>query len=383
MVRSLAVGLLLLALLAPVALAQSVTISAAYPAVVIDPGGTATFPLAVTTPAPERVDLLVVAAPPDWTTRIRGGGAIISAVQTGGDPAPEVTLEVSAPEDAAPGSYQVVIEARSATAASRLDIDLTVEAAEEGAVSLTAQYPVQVRSAGQTAQFDLTLRNDTNQEHTFSLETEGPAGWRVEAHPAGEESAATAVVAAGATARITVEATSPDNANAGQYPLVVRAVGGPQPAEHLLGVEITGTYGLELITADDRLNARVTVGSSSPLTLIVTNTGSAPLAAVNLSATPPTGWQVDFDRPVIENLAPGLENSQTVTATIRAADNAVAGDYALTVRAAATEQAGSASDSIEVRTTVETSPLWGFVGLAVIALVLAGLFLVFRQYGRR
>jgi uncharacterized membrane protein len=43
----------------------------------------------------------------------------------------------------------------------------------------------------------------------------------------------------------------------------------------------------------------------------------------------------------------------------------------------------SDSETIQLRTTVETSSIWGFVGIALIALVLIGLFLVFRRYGRR
>ena len=383
-VSSLAAGLLALGLLPGAVLAQTVSISTDYPAVTVDPGGTATFPLTVTTPTPERVDLTVTSAPTDWTTRLRGSGATVSAVYTGAEP-PEVSIEVNVPDSVAAGSYDIVIEARSVTASATLQLDVTVAEVEQGAVEMTAQYPVLRGRAGQTYRFDLSLRNDTNEERTFTLETEGaPPGWRIDARPQGQEQAATAVVAAGSTARITVEAVTPAGEQAGQFPFLVRATGGPQPVEAQLGVEITGSYSLEMGTADGRLNARVTVGSGSPLTLLVTNTGTAPLAGVSLSATPPSGWEVTFEPATIETLQPGAAASQTVTATILAADNAVAGDYSVTLRASATDPTGgSASSSVEIRTTVETSPLWGFVGLAIIALVLAGLFVVFRQYGRR
>ena len=39
--------------------------------------------------------------------------------------------------------------------------------------------------------------------------------------------------------------------------------------------------------------------------------------------------------------------------------------------------------SADVRVTVETSVIWGVVGLAIIALVVAGLVYVFQRYGRR
>ena len=44
---------------------------------------------------------------------------------------------------------------------------------------------------------------------------------------------------------------------------------------------------------------------------------------------------------------------------------------------------GAAADEIEIRVTIETSPLWGFVGIGLIVAVLAGLWWVFRTYGRR
>ena len=46
-------------------------------------------------------------------------------------------------------------------------------------------------------------------------------------------------------------------------------------------------------------------------------------------------------------------------------------------------RADQANASIAVRTTVETSSIWGFVGIIIIVVVLVGLFLVFRRYGRR
>jgi uncharacterized membrane protein len=69
----------------------------------------------------------------------------------------------------------------------------------------------------------------------------------------------------------------------------------------------------------------------------------------------------------------------TATARITPSGNAVAGDY-MTTLTATTE---SASESIDVRVTVETAPIWGIVGVALIVAVIGGLVLVFRRYGRR
>ena len=57
----------------------------------------------------------------------------------------------------------------------------------------------------------------------------------------------------------------------------------------------------------------------------------------------------------------------------------MAGDYVVTIDATSED----ADDEVAVRVTVETSTIWGVVGIALIGLVLLGLAFVFRRYGRR
>lgn len=370
---------LLLAVPSAVAVAQEgLDMTTPYPAVTVDPGGSATFPLVITTTIPERVDLALTSVPEGWEARLRGGGSTIAAVFTSAEEPPEAAVEVDIPADAAAGSYQVVVEARTATASHPLTLDMTVEAAETGSVMLTSQFPNLIGTADDTFRFDLELENGTNQEATFSLETQAPAGWTVEAQPTGEEQAATTVVAAGGTARIEVTATPPPSAPAGEVSMLVRAIGGPQPAEAALTIEVTGSQAMSLGTADERLNARVTVGSSTIIPLVVSNDGSAPLTNVTFSATPPTGWRVEFSPATVAEILPESE-PQAVQATLIAADTAIAGDYSVAI----TASSEGVTDRIELRTTVETSPIGGFIGLGLLAVVAVALLLVFRRYGRR
>ena len=58
---------------------------------------------------------------------------------------------------------------------------------------------------------------------------------------------------------------------------------------------------------------------------------------------------------------------------------AIAGDYVTTFKATAPV----ANASADVRVTIETSLLWGVVGIGLIVLVLLGLWWTFRRYGRR
>jgi uncharacterized membrane protein len=99
---------------------------------------------------------------------------------------------------------------------------------------------------------------------------------------------------------------------------------------------------------------------------------------VVVSATAPTDWNVTYSpSSTIASIAAG--QSQTITATIVPSNDAIAGDYVVTYSASATD----ANGSVQIRMTIETSPLFGFVGLALIVLVLFGLWYVFQRYGRR
>jgi uncharacterized membrane protein len=92
----------------------------------------------------------------------------------------------------------------------------------------------------------------------------------------------------------------------------------------------------------------------------------------------PRDWSVTYDpADTIATLAAG--ESATITASVVPSNDAIAGDYVVTFSA----EGGDASDEIEIRVTIETSPLWGFVGIGLIVAVLAGLWWVFRTYGRR
>jgi len=390
--RAGAAAMLLGLTLAPVALAQGpLEMTTAYPAVVADPGSTPKFAVVVTTDTPARVDLSVVSQPDGWTTRLRGAGSTISALFTA--PNPDVpgeisgsfSAEVTLPDDVAPGSNQVVIEGRTAAGVTaRLVLDITTEEQQAGSVELTTDFPNLRGSTSTSFRYNLTLTNNTNQQLTFGLESDAPPGWDVEAKPSGEAQAATTTIDAGSSAQIEVTADPPNDATAAQYPIVVRAVGGPVPAEAQLSVEITGSFGLSLDTSDGRLNARVTAGSPSVLNVVITNTGSSPLTNVKLSATPPRAWKVTFNPETIAEIPAGntTASSVPVQVTIEAAGNALAGDYILTIRATSQDES-SATKSIDVRTTVDTSPIGYLIGIGILVVVAIGLFFVFQRYGRR
>jgi uncharacterized membrane protein len=280
------------------------------------------------------------------------------------------------PADAT-GNTRFVVVASDAETRVELPIDVRVQAEATGEVSLATDFPSLRGSSSTTFTFNLTVRNDKAEDLTYTGTGQGPVGWNVEVQPTGQSQAVSATVTAGAEAGLTVTVDAPDGTPAGTYPIQVVATVGTDQLEQALEVEITGSYSLDLSTPTQVLSARGPSGSVTEQTFTVTNTGTAPVTGVELTASPPDDWQVEFEPATIESIAP--DQAINVTARITPSGNAIAGDYELTVRANGEE----ADADTEVRFTVETSILGAVIGGLLIAGAIGGLFWVFRRYGRR
>ena len=375
-----AIGLMTLlasALGVPIAsAADPVTLTTPYPAVAVAPGTKVSFDLSVDTASPARVDLAVRGTPSDWTASLFGGGFVVDGVQTTGKAPTAVRLDVTPPATAAARTYRIEVVATTSAGSTTLPIDIRVNPTAAGEVSLTTDFPQLKGPSTSTFTFNLTLHNDTAEDLTFTGVSTGPTGWTLTTQVSSESQAASAIVKAGSTTPVTVSATAPDGVTAGVYPISVDVTSGERTAHQDLAVEITGSYKLTLTTPDGRLNAQATAGSATDVSLVVQNTGTALVEGVKLSASTPTGWDVKFE-PDTVSVAP--QQSVQVTAHLTPSSQAIAGDYVTTFKATADQ----ASSSADIRVTIETSLLWGAVGIGLIVLVLVGLGWIFRRYGRR
>jgi uncharacterized membrane protein len=368
--------------------AEGLTLATNYPGIIVKPGDTPTFDVTVTAPVGTNVSLAVPQEPDGWTITLRGGGFVVSSADVikgtvdsngvvGTTGTVDVKVEVAVPADAAEGDYPVVLQGTSSAGAASLQMDVQVSAVVSGGVTLTSGFPDLRGGSNTTFTYALDLTNNTSEDIDFALAAEGPTGWSVDAKPSAQSRAATVTVPASSKTTITVDVDPPNDAPAGTYQTTVTASSTNETAETQLTTEITGSYAILLGTADQTLNATVHAGAASTVAIQVDNTGSAPLQQVTLTATPPNGWQVDFSPATIDTVAPG--EVVDVTATITAASDAVAGDYRLTLLSKVPE----AQDQIELRVTVQTSALWGFVGIALVVIALGGLGVVFWRLGRR
>ncbi len=364
--------------LAPLAAAAGgLSVTTPFPAVVAEPGSTATFALTVDVPSAMRVDLKTAGVPSGWTARFRGGGLTVDGVYVDPKNPPDLTLDVEIPDAATASSNTITITATGGGLTAVLPLSIRVADAAAGNVTLSTDSPGQRGPADTTFTFNVTIHNDTAAEIAFTMDATGPAGWTVTAKPSGQAQATSVSVKPSSTGEMAVTATPASDVTAGDFPLQASVNGGGKTASIDLGVTITGTYTLSLSTPDQVLSTSANAGSVKDFQLTVTNEGTAPLTNVAMSASAPTSWKVEFDPATIPSVDAGA--TQNVTAHITPTSDAIAGDYEMTVTAKATE----ASDDTTIRVRVETPQFWWIVGVVLIVAVFAGLYWVFRTYGRR
>ncbi len=261
---------------------------------------------------------------------------------------------------------------------------------DDATIELTADsYKVEIVS-GNSVNFTIDLNYTGDVARVFDLTATGPADWTLSITPSyprdrqildirmeppgeGEEaSVEQIVVTATPVAYVTPEV--------GEYTITVGASSGDLTGTIEFTVLVTSvppSYTLYLTTPDGVLSTTAQAGKDNYFTLAVANNGTGDIDNISLSTNKPKGWTVELSLTNINSLTAG--NFQTVEMNIKTPADAIAGDYEIIVRAAGTQ----ASDSLEIRVTVKTSAVWGWVGIGIIALVIVGLAVIFMRFGRR
>ena len=350
-----------------------------YPAQVVAIGENVTFDLTLRVVGlpPQVVRLEVQEAPEGWTTTFRGGGKVIKAVYVEPDNEAKASFKIEPPEDVAGGVYRFVIVARSEDAEAELPLEVTVKEKLPPKLKFDVELPTLRGTANTTFRYDATLKNEGDEEITVNLEANAPKGFQVTFKRLGKEVTSLPIKANGSE-RLSIELDPYAEIPAGTYKFTVVARGSEAEASLELTAEVTGRPDLSVTTPDGRLSGRAYAGRETSLKIVVRNTGSAPAYNVELSSSEPSGWSVEFDPKRIEEIPP--DRQVEVTAKIRPAEKAVAGDYMLTIRA---RPEGGRSESAEFRITVLTSTLWGVVGIALIAVAVAVVGVAVMRFGRR
>src|SRR4030043_222614 len=281
----------------------------------------------------------------------------------------------------------------SATADTHLDLSSpspSQKSSETEEITLTCQYPVLSSPTGSsyfTYSIELQYKGG-NEPRVFDLQAKVPSGFNysiTSSYGEGTEIAAIRLDPQKAypdTIKVTVRPYMWVMPEPGEYPITVEAASGEVKSSIELKAIITAKYGIEVEPSTGRLNTTATAGEHSNFPISVTNTGSADLQKVNFSSAitgKPAGWSITFDPQNLDVLPVGAKRE--VQVNIKPAQKTIAGDYMVAI--SANPESGYAFDPIGVRVTVLTPTTWGWVGIGIVVLVIAGLVVMFMRLGRR
>ena len=333
----------------------------------------------------ENVEVWVAEKPEGWQARIKTYRFDVSGVHVPSGDDKTLTFEAVPDEQTQPGEYAFRIAAKTPDGKFKMSQTVAVkikegetDKKESKGVKLTTSYPVLRGPSDATFEFSVEVDSKLDQDAVFDLFAQGPKGWEVNFKPAYETKYISSLrIKSKQSTSVAVEVKPFIGVQAGEYPINVRVASGDAKAEAALMVILTGTYDLEVGTETGLLSLDARQGKPANVWFLVKNTGSAVNQNIKFMSFQPENWKVEFNPERIDVIQP--EEFKQVEVTITPYEDALVGDYSIQVNV----EGEKANKIIEFRTTVKGSAAWGWIGIGIIVVVIAGLFGLFRWLGRR
>lgn len=328
---------------------------------------------------PQRVELGLDGLPTGWTWEIDGGGKPVRAAIAAANSTVDLTLKLTPPANAdASKPVAFTLTGKGDGQALDLPMSLTLTKTAPAKLTMEPKLPALRGTAKSAFDYQVDVKNEGQVDTTVNLLSKAPDGFQVTFKEGyGSQELTSLPLKAGESKELKVSVQPPDSTQAGQYPVVVAASAGDISADANLMLDVTGRPTVAFTGPEGRLSGDATAGQERTFTFTVQNSGSAPARDVALSASPPSGWKVAFNPEKVDDIEPG--QSANVAVSMTPSQQAIAGDYMVSVRA----NGSGASDSANFRVTVRTSTLWGVTGLAVIGIAVLVLGFAVARYGRR
>jgi uncharacterized membrane protein len=366
--------------------ARGIEVFPEYPTVVVPAGEDVKMDVMVVNKgkADEEVLLKLTDIPKGWTTRLKTYSFTIKGVYVPAGETKTVTFLAEPKKETGVGDYTFGIEGSSEDGALRSENAIAVEVISKEKepkkenIVITTSYPVLRGPSDAKFEFSLQVENKMDEDRVFNLVAQGPNDWEINFKPAYEDKYISSLrLKGGQSKSVAVQVKPALNAEAGEHPIEVTVSSGESKAQAKLKVLLTGTYKIDLGTITGLLSLNAQRGKEANYSLYLKNSGSAMQREISFLSVKPENWKVEFDPEKLENVQPG--DVKQVEVKITPDEGALVGDYSVVVNA----KGERASDNMELRTTVKASAVWGWVGVGIILLVIAGLCALFIFLGRR
>lgn len=251
-------------------------------------------------------------------------------------------------------------------------------------ITITSDFPSIESIAGGTFEFTVEIAYVGEEAKIFDLRATVPKGWDVYITPKYEKEKKISSInlkpTMGGAAGIRVVASAPfwPLPDPGEYKITIEAISETIETSVELTAEITAKYILSTVSETERYNTTARAGEDNFFPIHVGNLGTDAINDIKFTPNKPEGWVVEFDPEKIEILEAFGE--QVVKVNIKPPAKTVAGDYVISLRASGQQ---TSANEMSIRVTVETPTIWGWVGVAIILIVVIGLVVIFMRFSRR
>ena len=330
----------------------------------------------------ETIDVKISNIPKGWKASLKGGSYVVSGLYVPNGKTKNMALTLEPDKTVNPGTYTFQFDAQTAdgkfTSSNKLNVTVQERTAGLEDIQITTSYPVLRGQTDAKFEFSLEIMNKSEADRNFNLSGVAPEKWEINFKPAYEQKQISSLRIKGASSQsVAVEVTPAKDAQAGEYPILVRVGSGEKKAEAKLTVILTGIYKIDAGTPTGILSLEAVAGKPANFSVFVKNTGSAIQRNVSFSSFKPENWEVTFKPDKLDVLEPNA--LKQIEVTVKPATQALVGDYSVGVLVN-----GEKSDkTIEIRVTVKASTAWGWIGIFIIIFVIAGLSALFIWLGRR
>jgi uncharacterized membrane protein len=351
-----------------------------YPAVTLRPGTTSSVNLRLQNYGlpPERLDLSVDGVPKGWTATLMGGGQPVAAALPATNGSVSLELRLDVPKDAPTGTTNLTVNAKGPTINTSLPVAVTLATDLPAKLTLTPQLPELRGTSKSSFEFQLGIKNESGKKVIASLSAQAPQNFDATfTEQYGSQELNALPLDAGQSKDVKLKIRPPNTVAAGKYKVTAKVSAEDASVTTELVLDITGQPKIDIAGSDGRLNANASAGVETSVPIVITNSGTAAAEQVELSGSGPSGWKVNFEPKTVDRIAPN-ENKEA-RALITPPAKAIAGDYVTTVRASARGESASQT----FRVAVQTSTLWGIVGVALIGIALLVLVGAVAWFGRR
>jgi len=254
-------------------------------------------------------------------------------------------------------------------------------------VSIKSTYPAVEGIAGANFSFEVEFNYTAKlggEARSFELVLTTPQGWSAYITPQYQKENRVREItlqpgfAAGTKLLVTVTSPFWPLPEPGDYNITLEAISGDIQGATELTAVVTASYTMVLAPVGELYNTTAKAGKDNFFSIEVANLGTDSIDNIKFSTVKPKGWTIEFTPDKIESLS--AIDYQTVDINIKPPPETISGDYEITIQVSG-EQVPR--EELKIRVTVETPTIWGWVGVGIIVLVVAGLAYIFMRFSRR